>query len=98
MTTRTLGTAATTTLTALTYSRVMNVADTATIAAGIKNDLINTGPIFPGAFSARGLLFIPNRGMLQLIPGDVVAFNPATGWPIVLSAAAAASANWVLGA
>lgn len=95
MATRTLGTAATNTLTALTYSPVMNTTDLATIRAGIKNDQINGSPIFPGAFTQAGLLFIPNRGQLRLIPGDVVAFNAATGWPIVLSAAAAASANWV---
>ena len=73
----------------------MNAADLATMCAGIKNDQINGGPIFPGAFSQEGLLHIPNRGVLRLVAGDVVAFNPATGWPIVLSAAAAASANWV---
>lgn len=95
MATRTLGTAATNTLTALTFSPTMVVADAATIRAGIKNDQINGGPIFPGAFTPQGLLHVPNRGVLRLVPGDVVAFNPATGWPIILSAAAAASANWV---
>lgn len=95
MATRTLGTAATTTLTALTFSSVMTVADQATMRAGIKNDLINGSPIFPGAFTQAGLLFIPNRGVLKLIPGDVVAFNTANGWPIVLSAAAAASVDYV---
>lgn len=95
MATRTLGTAATNTLTGLTFSSTMTVADAATIRAGIKDDLINGSPIFPGAFLAAGLLFIPNRGVLKLIPGDVVAFNAVSGWPIMLSAAAAASANWV---
>lgn len=95
MATRTLGTAATNTLTALTYISGMNATDLATMRAGIKNDQINGSPIFPGAFTQDGLLHVPNRGVLRLVPGDVVAFNAATGWPIMLSAAAAASANWV---
>lgn len=95
MATRTLGTTANNTLTALTFIYGMNTTDLATMRAGIKNDQINGGPIFPGSFTQEGLLLVPNRGVLRLVPGDVVAFNPATGWPIMLSAAAAASANWV---
>lgn len=95
MATRTLGTTANNTLTALTYIQGMNATDLATMAAGIKDDQINGRPIFPGAFTQDGLLAIPNRGVLRLVPGDVVAFNPGTGWPIMLSASAAANANWV---
>ena len=33
----------------------------------------------------NGLLVIPNRGTLQLLPGDVLAVDRNTGWPFVLS-------------
>jgi hypothetical protein len=97
MATITLGTAGTTTLTALTFSRGLNMsnADIATIAEGILNDQVNTNPIYPGAWARTGILYVPNRGILKALPGDVVAFDPATGFPILLSAAAAAGASWV---
>ena len=94
MATITLGTAATSTLTALAFSKAAAAADVATIALRIKNDLINGNPVWPGAFSLMGLLYIPNRGVLQLRDGDVVGTD-ATGWPILLSPGAAAGANWV---
>ena len=90
---RTLGTNATTSLTAQLASRQMAAADIANIAAGVKNDLINGHPIFPGAFSSNGLLFIPNRGLLQVLPGDMIAYD-STGWPILLSALSIASGPW----
>ena len=96
MATRTLGTAATTTLTALVVGTNDYIpADVATFLTSIKNDQINGLPIWPGAYSQKGLLSIPNRGVLRLIEGDFIAFDPATGFPIVLSAAAAAGASWV---
>lgn len=99
MSTKTLGTAGTTTLTALAYSpgygSGMSAADIATIALGIKNDQINGRPIYPQAFSANGLLYVPNRGILQMLPGDWVGFDSQTGWPILVSKTAAANAGWV---
>lgn len=97
MATITAGTAATTTLTALTYSRGLNMADAdiATIAEAILNDQNVSHPIWPGAFARTGLLYIPNRGLLQCLPGDVVAVGPTTGWPILIAKNAAASADWV---
>lgn len=95
MATVTLGTAATSTLTALAFAKSAAAADVATIAQAIKNDQINGGPIYPDAFNLVGRVFIPNRGVLTLLPGDYVAVDPATGWPIVLSAAAAAGASYV---
>ena len=94
MATRTLGTAATTTLTALQYVNGMVPADLATMNAGILNDKVGMPP-FPNCFQTNGTLLIPNRGILTLIPGDFVAFDPATGFPILLSAAAAAGASYV---
>ncbi len=45
--------------------------------------------IWPGAIDdalASGVLWIPNRGFLRLFPGDWIAVDPLTGWPILLSA------------
>ncbi len=97
MSTITIGTATTSSLTALTFSRGLNMsdADIATIAEGILNDVNVAHPIFPGAWARTGLLYVPNRGVLQALPGDVVAFDATTGWPILLSSAAAAGASWV---
>ena len=95
MATITAGTNATTTLTAVTFSKVLLAADVATIQQAILNDGSQSGqqpakaapsakPIWPGAFQSNGLLFIPNRGVLQCLPGDWVGVD-ANGWPILLS-------------
>jgi hypothetical protein len=123
MSTRTLGTAGTTTFTALKYQRAPNasgteqMADFATIAQAILDDgqdfpagdntgtspvagildyraSTSKGPV-PGAFQLNGRLLIPNRGILMVLPGDFVAVDPNTGWPILISAACAAGAGIV---
>ncbi len=97
MATITLGTDTTSSLVALPFSRGLNMsdADIATIAEHILNDQGNSGAIWPGAWARTGFLFVPNRGVLKALPGDIVAYDPATGWPILLSAAAAAGEDWV---
>lgn len=95
MATITLGTAATTTLIGVSFLKGMPAADVAAIANNIKNPDINGSPIFPGAFSNNGLLYVPNRGVLKILRGDYVAYDPATGWPILVSSQAAAGASWV---
>lgn len=96
----TLGSNATTTLAALRYFAGVNTADLASLAARILDDqskdsgqLAVVAPsaknIWPGAFNSAGLLYIPNRGVLQVLPGDYVAVD-ANGWPILLSANAIA--------
>lgn len=97
MATKTLGTALTTTLVAIPFSRGLDMsdADIATIANNILDDQNNLHPIWKGAWQRTGLLFVPNRGYLQAKPGDYVAYDPATGWPILLSSRAAAGASWV---
>jgi hypothetical protein len=104
MATITAGTAATSTLTALVFQRGgLAAADIATIAQLIQNEAGQAdeyrtggqvgGNVIPGgSFSQNGRLFIPNRGFLQMLPGDVVAID-ATGWPILLSAGAAGALN-----
>lgn len=98
MATKTLGTAATNTLVAVTFSRgtsALSNADLATVQQHILDDLNVAHPVWPGAFARNGLLYVPNRGVLQVLPGDYVAYDAATGWPILVSARAAAGAGWV---
>lgn len=96
MATKTLGSNATNTLTAINFSKGLPAADIAAIAALILDDRsVDSGqlatvapsakPILPGGFSQTGLLYIPNRGVLQVLPGDWVGVD-ANGWPILLSA------------
>jgi len=88
------GTNATTSLNALQFEGALSAANIALVAEGILDDQIATHPIFPGAFSQKGQLYIPNRGWLQIIPGDWVMFDTTTGWPILLSQRAVASGPW----
>lgn len=91
---KTLGTAANNTLAALVaLDGSFSQADIATVRANIKNDVVNGNPIWPDAYRS-GVLFIPNRGFLMVRAGDYIAYD-STGWPILLSATAAASAAWV---
>jgi hypothetical protein len=93
-------------LTAITYSpspQVLLPADIAVIKGGLKHDPNlsngqNTGRTLGGGFSYEGLLFVPNRGVLRLFPGDVVAIDNLggtnVGWPILVSADAIAHGSW----
>ena len=66
------------------YGSGMSAADIATMASKIKDDLGNAHSIIPESFSANGRLYIPNRGIITMLPGDVVFVDP-TGWPILVS-------------
>jgi hypothetical protein len=100
MATKTLGTTANNSLTAVEFATSLLAADVATIQQGIKNDKIaaaGSHPIYSGdAFSLNGLLYVPNRGVLQVLPGDYVAIDN-NGWPILISADSIAygSTLWV---
>ena len=96
MATETLGTNATTSLTALPSSGGMAAAaavDLAALVNAIKDDLINGHPIYPGAFSSMNQLYVPNRGILKVLPGDWVGVD-SQGWPILVSANSIANALW----
>jgi hypothetical protein len=113
MTTQTLGTTTTTILTAIRIGNgdwcdpnilaspsIITPADFATIKLGIKDDKINAAgshPVWRDALTRDGQLFIPNRGVLKIRPGDVVAIDN-NGWPILVSgdSIAYASSRWVL--
>jgi len=96
---KTLGSNATNTLRALVQDSNLTVADAATLRANIKWDwdyvngafvLIQNGAVYPGAYEFQGnsgLLHVPRRGVLKVLPGDYVAYD-ASGWPILVSGGA----------
>jgi hypothetical protein len=94
MSTSTFGTTANSSLTAMASSGAMLAADIASIALLIKNDLVNGLPIYPEAWSQKQLLYVPNRGILQVRPGDWVGVD-SQGWPILVSANSVANSSWV---
>ena len=76
---------------------IPTAAQIATMSIGIKDDQRNVnlttpaGPVWPGAFNMQGnptLLHIPNRGVLKILPGDYIAIDSLTGWPILVSSQA----------
>jgi hypothetical protein len=71
-----------------------------TQAALSSGEFSPTGPLSPliTPLKADGTLYIPRRGILKVFPGDYVAVDPTTGWPILVSASAANNASaWTLG-
>ena len=95
MATRTLGTNATNSLTAVLFSQGQNLsdADLAAIQGSIKDDQNVAHPVTTGGFVRNGLLFVPNRGVLKVLPNDFVGVD-SRGWPILLSADTIANGPW----
>ena len=94
MAVKTLGTNLTTTLKAIQFpagysggAAALLAADVASIANSILTDETPrrswVQKILAGAFGYFGLLYIPQRGVLKVLPGDWVAVDP-TGWPILI--------------
>jgi hypothetical protein len=82
-------------LTCVAFSPSQNVllpADLATISNAIRRDNV-VQQHTPGAFTREGNLFIPDRGVVALRPGDVVAYD-AQGWPVLISAYSIATGGW----
>lgn len=98
MATGTLGTNATTSLVSITWNHAAAIADIATIQQHILDQGNPAHPVWPGGFSPAGQLFLPNgRGIIQLKPGDVIAYDHF-GWPVVVSSESIAdgSSSWHL--
>ena len=96
--TKTLGTNATNSLTAVQflpgYGSGVSASDVAAINNAIKDDQGNAHSRWPGAFDmSSGRLMIPNRGFLQLLPGDWVGVDNQ-GWPIIVSKYSIANGAW----
>lgn len=77
----------------------MAQADVQTINSHILDDVNVAHPMAQisgtGGFVREGQLYVPNRGVLTLRPNDIVAYDPATGFPILISEGAGAGASWV---
>ena len=91
---RTLGTNANTSLSAFVVGpNDVIAADVATMITQILTDPVEWNATNQGTtqfrinqpYVRKGILFIPNRGKVQLKTGDVIAWDTATGWPIVVS-------------
>jgi len=96
MATITLGTTANNSLTAIIYQASVAAADFATIMAGIKDMQVTAGvrPVLPEGLSRFGRLVIPNRGIVNVLPGDIVAID-GNGWPILVGKEVIGSSPWV---
>lgn len=95
---KTLGTSATNSLNPAVaflpgYGSGISAADWATLTNAIKNDQGNAHEVMHEAFSPSGRLLIPNRGYLNVLPGDWVGVD-ANGWPILVSAYSIATGGW----
>jgi hypothetical protein len=63
---------------------------------GTINTIATPAKLMPsGQFTSSGLLYIPNRGVLQCLPGDYVMVDTVVGWPILVSRASIAGGSWV---
>lgn len=90
----TLGTTLTTSLTSINgWTASTSTPDVGGIAVLIKDDKNVAHPVWPGAFNQAGLLYVPNRGVLQVLPGDFVGVD-ANGWPILVSKNSIAGSGW----
>ena len=61
----------------------------AALLTGQPRNLVN------GAYTQKGTLIVPGRGVLICKYGDFIGLDAVTGWPILLSADCAANGNWV---
>jgi hypothetical protein len=67
------------------YDDRQNVYPNPTIPGGTVIVQPSTPIVYPGAFGPNGLLYVPNRGVLKVLPGDYVMVDTTSGWPILVS-------------
>ena len=88
---------------------VQNQTNIAILNNHIANDLVNGLPVITGSFfgsggggltaagtptsEGAGTLYIPNRGVLKVLWGDVVAYD-SQGWPILVSQYSISNGPW----
>lgn len=101
MATHTLGTSSSTVLVAVQWNSVaIAQADVAAINSNILDDQNPSHPVASlngsGGFVKEGTLYIPNRGILTLFPGDWVAYDPTTGFAYLVPATAVTGGDWII--
>ena len=90
----TLGTTSNSGLTSINgWTASTSTSDVGGIAVLIKDDKNVAHPIWPKTFNQADLLYVPNRGILQVLPGDYVGVD-ANGWPILVSKNSIAGSGW----
>ena len=99
MATITIGTTAQTTLVGVVWNGTSTAeADVATINQHILDDQGSVHPVASisglGGFSLEGKLYVPNRGSLIVLPGDIVAYD-GRGGVILVTKYSAAGTSWV---
>jgi hypothetical protein len=94
---KTLGTAATNTLTAIKWNSAMAVADLAAFNALLKSPgTYGSTTFFPTPIISQGILYLPGRGQpLKLGEGDWIGLDPVNGTVILIDPSSAAGASWV---
>jgi len=98
---QTLGTDATNSLgLALVWTGAASQADIADINQAILDDVNPRHPVAQiggsGGFVREGMLYVPNRGVLTLRDGDVVALDVTSGQVILLTAYGLSAGPWTL--
>ena len=69
-------------------------ADIAAINALIRNDKNVTNPVVPQSFARNGVLYVPNQGVLKVLPGDLVWVDPNGGCGIITAYSLANGGAW----
>ena len=97
----TAGTANTTKLSALLVSNAMGAGSAGAANVAAFNALVrdqSTANLLAKvtSYSLNGRLILPQgRGVITCLPGDYIAIDPVSGWPIVISPAAVTSGAFV---
>lgn len=95
---RTMGSTTTVVLNSLRFGADVTPQDFGNLSNLIKDDKVGVAGShlrLNNNFSQNGLLYVPNRGVLQVLPGDYVAVD-SDGWPILVSASSIGfgGTNW----
>ena len=93
-----IGTTSTTVLKGLLITGSMSAADVAQFNAYcLSQPNVGTNQMVePTCFEKQGLLYLPGkRAAIQCLPGDYIAVDPKTGWPILISKFASSGGGYV---
>lgn len=75
----------------------VTLSQAATASASVRIAIVRLGMTFSGDLSRDGRLFVPNRGVLKVLPGDIIALDNI-GFPYLIPANAIGYAGslWTL--
>lgn len=94
---RTLGTNTTTSLSCLVFNGALNAVDFGNLKALLKHAPGIVPLADPNALEQSGILVLRGqRGTLLAQPGDVIAIDPTSGFPILVSSDTITNGVWTL--